>query len=340
MVFSNSNNKNNSTAPELTPWDLFVCVAGRPEGISLTRLAHVLQVDKERNLIRPMGELAELELVIDHGDRYSFANSKRAQALKETLDYAMAYNYDYNAFLSPRMVEFLTLAYKHDYFTEYDLPKEKLYPEVIARLIRNKLLIVYSFKPFMGKLVQNPFLDGLCAFLRLRKSSSFFTGMFRKKMPLERIIKDKLQQDTKDQIAAAKKMLGDDLLGRDFYELPDNIVTLKKSVMHEDTEVFDEASTSSYKRAWEKMRENIKAGQRITLETVQEYHAICMENTGLGGKIRDFEVIIRNNPHFKTAPHPQVTHLLSQLLNDIYMVNYEDISDKLDLASYVYNQFI
>ena len=340
MSFSSALNTNKNKAPELTPWDLFVCVAGRPEGIALTRLAHVLQVERERSLIRPMGELAELSLVIDHGDRYSLANTKRAQNLKATLDYALGYGYDYNAFLEPNMIDFLTAAYRHDYFTEYDISKEKLYPEVVARLIVNKLLIVYSFKPFMGKLVENPFLDGLCEFLTLKKSKSFFSGMFRKKLPLERIIKDKLALDSKEQIAAAKKLLGDEQLKRDFFALPDNIVTLKQSVMHEDTETFDEGSTSCYKKAWEKMHENIKAGKRLSVEVIQDYHAICMATTDLGGKIRDFEVMIRNNPRFRTAPYPKVNELLDKLIEDIYQVSFEDISDKLDLASYVYNQFI
>ena len=329
----------NTQTPELTPWDLFICVAGRPEGIALTRLAHVLQVDKERTLIRPMGELAEMGLVVDHGDRYSLSTAKYAQNFKNTLDYAIAYNYDYNAFLRPEMKDFLTLAYRHDYFTEYDLGKEKLYPEVIARLLRNKLLIVYSFKPFRGKLVQNPFLDGLCAFLDVHKGS-LFSGMFRKKLPLERIIREKLQSDSKEQIAAAKKLLGDELLSRDFSVMPANIIALKKSVMHEDTEVFDEASTKSYKRAWEKMHQYIKEGKRLSIDLIKEYHSICMENTDLGGKFRDFEVVIRNNPHFKTAPPNKVVFSLLELVSYIGMVTCESISEKLETASTFYNQFI
>lgn len=340
MAISSAPTPSKNNTPELTPWDLFVCVAGRPEGIALTRLAHVLQVERERSLIRPMGELAELGLVVDQGDRYARSNTKRALGLKATLDYAMGYGYDYNAFLEPNMVDFLTAAYRHDYFTEYDISKEKLYPEVVARLIANKLLVVYSFKPFMGKLVQNPFLDGLCEFLSLKKSKSFFSGMFRKKLPLERIIKDKLAQDSKEQVAAAKKLLGAEQLNRDFYALPDNIVTLKQSVMHEDTETFDEGSTSCYKQAWEKMHENVKAGKHLSIEVIQDYHAICMATTDLGGKIRDFEVMIRNNPRFRTAHYSQVNELLDKLIDDVYQISFEDISDKLDLASYVYNQFI
>lgn len=329
----------NKQTPELTAWDLFICVAGRPEGIALTRLAHVLQVAKERSLIRPMGELAEYGLVIDHGDRYSLSTSKYAQNLKNTLDYAIAYNYDYNAFLTNEMKEFLTLAYRHDYFTEYDLTKEKLYPEVIARLIRNKLLIVYSFKPFRGKLVQNPFLDGLCEFLEVRKAN-LFSGMFRKKLPLERIIREKMQSDSKEQLAAAKKLLGDELLSRDFSIMPANIVALKKSVMHEDTDVFDEASTNSYKRAWDKMHENIKNGVKLSIDVIKDYHAICMENTDLGGKIRDFEVVIRNNPHFKTVPPNKVRFKLLELVTYINMATCENITDKLEMAAFVYNEFI
>lgn len=286
-----------------------------------------------------MGELAEMGLIVDHGDRYSLSTAKFAQNFKNTLDYAIAYNYDYNAFLSPEMKDFLSLAYRHDYFTEYDLGKEKLYPEVIARLIRNKLLIVYSFKPFRGKLVQNPFLDGLCAFLDVRKGN-LFSGIFRKKLPLERIIREKLQSDSKEQIAAAKKLLGDELLSRDFSIMPANIIALKKSVMHEDTEVFDENSTKSYKRAWEKMHENIKEGKKLSIDLIKEYHSICMETTDLGGKIRDFEVVIRNNPYFKTAPPAKVWFSLLELINFINMVTVDSISEKLATAAVFYNEFI
>ncbi len=344
MVFSSSmrnNNLNRAKQPNLTPWDLFVCVAGRPEGIALTRLAHVLQVERERTLIRPLGSLAEQELIIDEGDRYSLANTKRAQNLKATLDYALAYNYDYNAFLEPDMIDFLTNAYRHEYFTQYDMKKESLYPDVLGRLIRNKLLIVYTFKPFMGKLVQNPFLDGLCEFLSLRKNKSFFSGLFRKKMPLERVIKEKLSHiDDDPQIEFAKNLLGDEVLRKDYWQLPDNIKALQESVMREDTEVFDQSSTDCYKKAWEQMHANIAAGKRLTIDVVRQYHSIAMATTNLGGKIRDFEVIIRNNPHFKTAPFTKVEELLNKLLSDIGTIHYEEIDDQLDMASYAYNQFI
>ena len=341
MVFSSALNNKAQKQQELTPWDLFVCVAGRPEGIALTRLAHILQVERERSLIRPLGELAEQGLILDQGDRYQLASNKKAQNLKMTFDYALAYNYDYNAFMSADMVDFLTTAYRHEYFTQYDVPREKLYPEVIARLIRNKMLIVYEFKPFRGKLVENPFLDGLCEFLNLRRSNTFFSGLFRKKAPLEQVIKTKIANAASSPEAAnCKKMLGDDLLKRDFCSLTAGEQAIKSSVMREDTEMFDQSSTGCYKKAWEQMHDNVAKGVKLNVEVIQQYHSLAMASTDLGGKIRDFEVVIRNNPHFKTAPFKNVPMLLDKLIYDIYSVELSDISDKFDLASFVYNQFI
>ena len=86
MAFSsNSGISRQRAQQELTRWDLFLCVAGRPEGIALTRLAHVLHVERERSLIRPLGSLADDELIIDEGnDRYTVSTSKRAQLLRTT----------------------------------------------------------------------------------------------------------------------------------------------------------------------------------------------------------------------------------------------------------------
>lgn len=334
--------KSTDTQSAISPWDLFICVAGRPEGIALTRLAHLLEVERERSLIRPLGTLVEDDLIVDNNERYSLSTSKRAQALKTTLSYALAYEYDYNAYFEPDMVNFLRKAYRGDYFTKYDVPPELITASVVARLVHNDLLLVYSYKPLSGKIIKNPFLDGICSFLDIRKSRSYF-GFLRKRIAVgnvinERLAAAKLPRDP--QLEFAKKILGEEGLRDTGWGLGPVGALIKPGVYKEDTDVFDPESTECYNNAMYRMHANIKNKEPISIQSIKTYHAIAMANTAIAGAFRVHQVQVRNNPYFKTADPLEISSLLEKLINDLRIMKPNGISETLDLAAYLYNQFV
>jgi hypothetical protein len=323
----------------LTCWDLFASVGGRPEGIALTRLAHSLHIAKENTLFRPLEELVDAKLIARDGDRYSLASNKRAQALNLALSFALAYELDYNAYFEQPMVDFLKKVFGFDYFSSADVPTELLRPEVLARLIHNELLLVYSFRPLIGKLIQNPFLDGLCEFLGIRRNRA----LFRKKIRLETVIHEKLlasRSGGKAQAANARKLLGVSGLSPIGWGLGPTPKIIKASVIPENTGLFDPEASKCYSRAWERMRKRVDEKRRLSVDLIREYHSVAMASTKIGGDFRDHQVQVRNNPHFKTAPPRQVESLLQELMRDASTWKPANTAEVLYLAAFLYNEFL
>jgi hypothetical protein len=328
-----------TSTPELTCWDLFASVGGRPEGIALTRLAHSLHIAKENTLFRPLEELVDAKLIARDGDRYSLASNKRAQALNLALSFALAYELDYNAYFEQPMVDFLKKVFGFDYFSSADVPTELLRPEVLARLIHNELLLVYSFRPLIGKLIQNPFLDGLCEFLGIRRNRA----LFRKKIRLETVIHEKLlasRSGGKAQAANARKLLGVSGLSPIGWGLGPTPKIIKASVIPENTGLFDPEASKCYSRAWERMRKRVDEKRRLSVDLIREYHSVAMASTKIGGDFRDHQVQVRNNPHFKTAPPRQVESLLQELMRDASTWKPANTAEVLYLAAFLYNEFL
>lgn len=328
------------TSPtELTRWDLFASVAGRPEGIALTRLAHALRVAKENTLFRPLEELVDDKLVAREGDRYSLAPNKRAQALNLALSFALAYDLDYNAYFSAEMVALLKKVFGFDYFTQNDVPSDLLRAEVLARLIHNELLLVYSFRPFIGKLIQNPFLDGLCEFQGIRRNM----GLFRKKIRLESVLMEKLmavKAGGNAQASYARKILGRAGLVATGWGLGPISRLIKASVVPENTDLFDPASSKCYANAWERMRKRADERRPLSLDLIREYHSVAMASTKIGGDFRDHQVQVRNNPYFKTASPREIEPKLQELARDAATWKPANTAEVLHLAAFIYNEFL
>ena len=343
MPITSSNNLH-LTSKDVTRWDLFTCVAGRPEGIALSRLANILHVDRERSLIVPLGSLQDEGLILgDSNDRYIFnEKSAAAQSLRQTLSFAMASKCDYNAYFTEDMIAFLKKAYRSDHFTTSDVPAKLLKPDLLCRLVRDNLLLIYSYEPFTGRMVENMFLDGLCDYLKIKRAKSFFS-MFRKKVPLEEFIENR-EQYTEDKGAAQYKAMTSMFRGKGLEKRswgpPPLEVELFSSVAKEDAELFDPASTDCFKRAWDKMHEYSREGKPLTVGIMREYHQLAMANTDFGGVYRNHDVVIANNPNFHAAPIQDIPRRLKELAECLESYPHGTLSEILDMCAYSYNEFV
>lgn len=327
---------------EVTRWDLFVCVAGRPEGISLARLAHVMRVDRERSLIVPLGSLEEEGLLVcDSRDHYILSPKPLAQELRTTLSFALAYGYDYNVYLTDEMAEFLKKAYRSDYFMTDDLPVSMLKPELLCRLVYNDLLLIYQYGPFVGRLVDNPFLEGLCKYLRVKKISPF--SFFKRKADMDEILdahSKAVQKESSLMLKAAKGIFSGHGLEKRQWGLGEVAQGIRDSVEKEDAEMFDPASSACFQKAWDKMHEYVKRNVPLSIEVIKEYHQLCMANTNFGGVYRDHEVMIANNPNFKAAAIKEIPERLSELASNLSTAQAHNFRDALKICAYAYNEFI
>ncbi|MGM9992228.1 MAG: Fic family protein [Candidatus Bruticola sp.] len=336
------NNRLHLNSQDITRWDLFACVAGRPEGIALTRLAHILHVDRERSLIVPLGALEDEGLIVcDSRDHYILNNkSQIAKNLRQTLAFALASDCDYNVYFSDKMIAFLKKAYRSDYFNNRDVPPELMDPELLCRLVDNALLLIYSYEPFTGRMVENIFLDGLCDYLKIKRVKSFF---FRRKVPLEQFLEgrtENFQDPNSPQLKAAMELFHNkNLIGRN-WGLPTLGKEIRESVEKEDSEMFDPSSKACYEHSWEKMHEYSREGRQLTVDMLREYHQLSMANTDFGGIYRDHEVMIANNPNFKPAPINEIPQRLEQLVDYLAQSSPSTFEEALDLCAYAYNEFV
>lgn len=325
----------------ITRWDLFACVAGRPEGIALTRLAHVLHVERERSLIVPLGELEDEELIVcDSRDHYILSNKEHAKKLRYTIAYALAYDYDYNAYFAEDMAAFLKKAYRSDHFTTSDVSEKLMKPEIIARLVHNDLLLIYSYAPFTGRMVENPFLDGLCDYLKIKRTKAFF---FRKKIPMISVLEGRKEQlddpDSQTLTGARRFFSGCSFKGRS-WDLTEYGRYIKESVEREDSELFDPESSACFQKAWNAMQANVSRSAKLSVDFIKLYHKLTMANTDIPSSYRDHEVMIGNNPNFKAAEPSEIPYKLSNLVNYLAAASPSDFESVLDVCAYAYNEFI
>ena len=331
----------NSQKIPITRWDLFACVAGRPEGIGLTRLAYTMHVDRERSLIVPLGQLEDEDLIVcDSTDHYILSNKDHAKILRYAIAYALAYGYDYNAYFEEDMIAFLKKAYRSDHFSTKDVSLNLIKPELIARLIHDDLLLVYQYEPFTGIMVKNPFLDELCRYLKIQRTKAFF---LRKKISIQSMLSDhaaqlenpnsKLMRDAAAFFSGCSiksENLGITALGTE----------IKKSIEKEDSELFDLESKACFERAWNYMHEKSKQKKLLDIETIKHYHKLTMESSGIPSTYRDHEVAIGNNPDFKTADPADIPYRLNEFINYLAVSNPKSSEEVLDLCAYAYNEFI
>lgn len=344
MNFSQDIRTTHKGEPSITRWDLFACVAGRPEGIALARLAHILRVERERSLILPLGSLEDEGLIVcDSHDHYILSTKPVAQQLRYTMAYALAYEYDYNAYFDDNAVNFLKKAYRSDYFTDRDVPAELMNPTLLSRLVHNDLLLIYKYNSFTGRIVENPFLDGICDYLKIKRGGGGLFSVFRKKIPLESVLngREAAIADPDDaQMQAARTMFCGRGLGEMNWGLTETGAAIRDSVQKEDSEMFDPESSECFDRAWEKMHENTSQAQPLSVDSIRAYHSLCMANTDFAGVYRTHDVMIANNPNFKAADIKDIPFRLGALIDYLAAMRPDNFEEALGLCAYAYNEFI
>lgn len=137
-----------------------------------------------------------------------------------------------------------------------------------------------------------------------------------------------------------RRLLGEEGLGAACCGLSEAARLIKEKVVPENRLLFDPAASACYRRALELMRRKVARQAPLSVELILEYHGVVMESSGVGSDFRDFEVQIRNNPHFRTA-HPR--EIAGRLVNLAFaerqhpLVGVEEV---LKLCARFFNDFL
>ncbi len=323
-----------------TRFDVFLAVAGR-KSIHAGALAESLWLP-EASLLEPHLEGLVAEGLLAHRqDEYWRAPTPRADLLFGTLAFALAYEYDYNAYLSAELVEFVRKTYHLDVFLAADLKPEGLSNEVLGRFLEDGLLLAFRYEPFMGRLVRNPFLDGVCEFLGVRPVRRFFG----RKVRLELVIGEKfmaLHRKDLEQISRASRMLFPPGLPAPNYRPTHFQRIIRYDLVPENPDLFDPQVSQNFRDAMEIMHQRVKERTPLDLEALREYHGVLMRGADFAGTLRTAAVRVHNNPGFKTAPPRAIPRLLENLVQEYAMRSrtVSNLPEVLALAAFVYNEFI
>ena len=325
----------------LTRLDAFLAVAGRPSA-TLEALVRSLWLPDGTELADHLEGLVAEGLLARHGEEFQRASCPRADLLFRALSFALAYGYDYNAYMERDLVEFLRRAYELDSFTAGDLPAGFLGPELLGRLMEDGLVLAFRYEPFVGRMVKNPFLDLVCEFLGVQPVRPSF---FSRKIRLDTVIVEKLlAQHHKDmeQVARASRLLFPPGRPQPSYRPSKIQRILQYDLVPENQQLFDPQVRQNFEEALERMRQHVRDRRPLDVERIREYHGLLMRGTDFAGVLRTVAVQVRNNPHFRTAAPRTIPRLLGDLEAE-YARRGKRVSglpEVLALAAFVYNEFL
>lgn len=323
-----------------TFFDVFLAVAGR-KSIGVEALARSLWLPDSGVLEPHLESLVAQGLLHREQDEYCRATSPRADLLFGTLAFALAYEYDYNAYLTDELVEFVRRTYHLDVFLASDLKPEGLSSQILGRFLENGLLLAFRYEPFMGRLVRNPFLDGICEFLQVRPVRRIFGRRIR----LDSVIGEKfmaMHRKDLEQISRASRMLFPPGCPEPNYSPSQIQKIIRYDLVPENPDLFDPQVGQRFQEAMQRMQQRVQERAPLDLEVLREYHGVLMRGSEFAGSLRTAAVQIQNNPCFKTAPPRKIPGLLESLVKEYTLRSraVSNLPEVLALAAFVYNEFI
>ena len=323
-----------------TRLDVFLAVAGRKSAVAAD-LARSLWLPDASDLSPHLDQLVAEGLLLKRGEEYLRAPTPRAELLFKTLAFALAYEYDYNAYLSDELVEFVRQTYDLDFFTAADLNPRKLPREILGRLLEDGLLLAYRYEPFTGRMVKNPFLDHVCEFQGVRP----VRRLFGKKIRLDVVIGEKfmaLHRKDLEQVSRASRLLFPPGQPAGNFRPSQVQRIIRYDLVPENQDLFDPQVARNFEEATQRMHQRVQEGRPLSVEVIRDYHALLMRGAGFAGTLRTEAVQVHNNPHFRTAAPKHIPRLLEALETEYTRRSrvVSNLPEVLALAAFVYNEFL
>ncbi|MBU0472216.1 MAG: Fic family protein, partial [Nanoarchaeota archaeon] len=221
----------------------------------------------------------------------------------------------------------------------------KLYTDALAKY---GLLLIISQKPLRCKLLKHHFIIDLLKFFN--KKTKFykpkeynFTKEINKEMKKYRknlrINPQEVQQlEKKDEINFIHTSLS---LEGNPITLPETQKLILKNIIPKTKNLQSIQEINNYKKTVDLMIQNTKRKIKLNYELIMKYHELTMNHITEAGIIRKQNVIIKNNPDFKTSNWINIEQKLNNLLEKYEEFEKEkrDVNKIIGFASYFHNEF-
>lgn len=327
----------------LTKYDVFLAIAGRTKPINKETLVKTMWLDKSSSLEAILNELLKEQLIRTVPEGYTKGVSSKGQTLLELLLLAIAYEYDYNLYLSEPIQDLLNAVYKLNAFTERDLESLPDWRYYLHHLIKDQMILFISYDPPSMRLARTLFFDLICNYFDISPKTKFFDT----KIDLNKVIISKLTaKRLKDRASVglgARFIFGSTNEQPQKVGIPKMQRLLAYDIIPEQAEVFDKKSKADFAEAKKFLERNsILLKRRLTIDTIKEYHKLAMASSGITNAYRKFDVEIKANPYFKTATWKKIPQMIDKLMDDynIILKSSKTVFDAFNLAAFFYNEFI
>lgn len=328
---------------KLTKYDVFLAIAGRTKPISKEALVKTMWLDDSSSLDTILNDLLKEQLIRIVPDGYTKGANSKGQALLELLLLAIAYEYDYNLYLSEPIQDLLKAVYKLNAFTERDLESLPDWRSYLRHLIKDQMILFISYDPPSMRLARTLFFDLICNYFNISPKTKFFDA----KVDLNKVIISKLTaKKLNDRVGiglGARYIFG--LNNENFQEvsIPKMQRLLAFDIIPEQADIFDKQAKADFAEAKKTLERNsVLLKRRLTIDIIKEYHKLAMASSNITDTYRKFDVEIKANPYFKTSAWKKIPSMMDKLMDDYNTIfkSSKTIFDAFNLAAFFYNEFI
>lgn len=327
---------------KLTKYDVFLAIAGRTKPISKEALVKTMWLDDSSSLDTILNNLLKEQLISIVPDGYTKGANSKGQALLELLLLAIAYEYDYNLYLSEPIQDLLKAVYKLNAFTERDLESLPDWRSYLHHLIKDQMILFISYDPPSMRLARTLFFDLICNYFNISPKTKFFDT----KVDLNKVILSKLTaKKLNDRVGiglGARYIFG---LNNKSQEVPIPKMQrlLAYDIIPEQADIFDKQAKADFAEAKKSLERNsVLLKRRLTIDIIKEYHKLAMASSNIPDTYRKFDVEIKANPYFKTSTWKKIPSMMDKLMDDYNTIlkSSKTIFDAFNLAAFFYNEFI
>jgi fido (protein-threonine AMPylation protein) len=329
----------------ISKYDVFLAIAANLT-IEESDLKQLLGVTDERQYNQDLQFLASDKYIEKQGTKYNYLKSTASEYLADILSFAITYDINYNNYFASPLLIFLEQTFMQKYFAMQEIQQVDEMKKInISILKKNGFLIAVKPNPFVGKIIQNSFLDGI---LKINKRSLTPMDKKKKDINVESFLVDKLMkrhlqtklktgQDPSD-IPEIKYLDQDDPSKNFFMGLTREQKAIKNRIAVKNKEAFNVQFMENYKKAENLMAQNVRTRVRLSKEAIVEYHKLLMNDPAVGGKIRTENVQIAGNPYFKTSDYRKIEMFLEKLLSRYQKTTFKNMPEIVKFGAFLHNE--
>jgi len=326
----------------VTKLDVFYVVASRGV-VKISAILDALSKSKDHyNSIHNHVVQLEKENLLTNERVVKIKNTTKTQQLFNLISFCVHNKMNYNLLLKHEMVDFICCAMKKEFITIGDTSlNSRTFAFYIEALFRYGLLLRISKKPLKVKLLRHHFFLDLQKYLG--NKAEFYKSKHQNliseiKKELTKYKKIKRIRIVEEEIQFIHFSL---LLEGNPLTLPETEVLIRKHIAPKHGTLISIQEVTNYKRAVDLMITNAKKKESLNMNLILHYQELAMHHIGEAGKLREKNVIIKNNPKFKTAKWQDIPKKLCMLMEaySLFIQKKNAFEKIIEFAAFFHNEF-